>query len=266
LRASDSIGFSLVALSAGLIGFTGSMAGAADYQIVASGPLAFVFSDTSVFDGTTVEIGTLPPLLDPRRLEGGSFRATFRFSQVTPNPGGNSFYELSASSGMTSYELLDAAGLVLHRGSGPSDPTAIVSNNYGGIPFSVDEVLLSSGVGGVTGLNVPAALYSSPPEFISVADFNVNGFVSAGVDYVTDLSIPTDAATYLAFPTPGRSFDVLLEFGDGDFIDQVGPYQHAATELRYDITSLAVNPAVPEPAGILAVLVAAMPCLTRRRR
>jgi hypothetical protein len=93
-----------------------------------------------------------------------------------------------------------------------------------------------------------------------------SGFVDGGVDYVTDLSIPTDAATYLAFPTPGRCFGVLLEFGDGDFIDQVGPYQHAATELRYDITSLSVTAAVPEPAGMLAALAAALPCLNRRRR
>ncbi len=252
-----------VALCAGILGLVSRAAGAADHEVTASGTLLSVLSDSGTFDGTAA--GTLPPLLDLGRLQGGSFRATYRFTQVRPESGTTAFYELSASSGMTSYELLDRDGLVVHRGGSPSGPVAILSNNYGGAPFVVDQVLLGSEGHTITGLNLPAALYSPRPDFISHADFNLAGYVGAGVDYLSGLSIPTDAATYLAFPAAGRSFNVGLEFGDGDYIERLAPYQLVSTQLQYDITTLTVT-AVPEPAACLLLPALAVLGLRRVRR
>ena len=77
------------------------------------------------------------------------------------------------------------------------------------------------------------------------------------------MAIPTDAATYLAFPT--KLFAVLFEFSDGDVFSTVNPYQYANITLHGDITTLTVTP-VPEPATIL-LLTPALPIFgfTRRR-
>lgn len=247
-----------------LIGFAATAAGAQDYQVVASGPLYSVTSDSSTFDGT--KTGTLPLLLEDGRLAGGSFRATYAFTQVTPLTGAEAFYELSPSSGMTSYELLDATGAVVHRGGNPSEPVAILSNNYGGAPFTVDQVLLGSRVNDVTGWRVPAPRYGDAPDLNSFADFNFASYVGDGVNYLTDLSIPTNAATYLAFPgapLPGRVFDVNIEFGDGDYLERAAPYQYVTTQLQYDVTSLAVT-VVPDPAAAGMALLALAVFAVRR--
>jgi hypothetical protein len=251
---------------AGLIALAGSAAPATDYEITASGPLASILNDTSTSDGTTR--GTLPPMLDLNRLDGGSFRATFRFTPVAPVAGPTASYALSATSGMTRYELLDPSGQVVHRGSNPSEPMALVSNNNGAAPFTADQVLLSSSVESITGLHRPAPRYGATPDFLSLADFNVGGYVGNGVDYLTSLAIPTDPAPYLAPPLQNRMFDVLLEFGDGDYGDRVGPYQYAGTQLTYNITAVTVTP-VPEPTAAALALSAAgvlTACARRRRR
>ncbi len=252
MRTNNGIGV-LLLLSLATIGFTAPAGGAAEFEVVATGPLASVQNDASASDGTTA--GPLPPIFDLARLQGGSFRATFRFSGVTPGPGSTAVYDLGPSSGVTTYELLDPAGAVVHRGTGPSEPVAIVSNNFGGAPFTVDQVLLGSVVNSVTGWNVPATRYSPTPEFHSVAHLDVNSYVGNGVNYLSDLAIPTDAATYLAFPTAnaGRAFYAIAEFGDGDFVNRAGPYQHALTQLQYDIAALTVTP-VPE-SGLACLLV-----------
>jgi hypothetical protein len=248
----------------GFFGLMCSAALAADYLVTASGPLALVQQrEAKAFNGTTTT--TLPDVLDFDRLQGGSFRATFRFTPVTPNPsGGGAEYDLSPTSGMISYELLDSNGAVVHRGTHPSGPIALLQNNAGTPPFVVDQVVLSSDVNDVTGLHVPPAIYSPTPYFLSMADFNLGGDVGNGVDYLSDLSIPTDAATYLSFPVANggmRAFDMGIIFGDGDYMHKSGPYQFALAALQYDITALDVT-AVPEPSG-LALLALGIIALSR---
>lgn len=264
MTRSKSFASVVSVLIAGVVGFAAPASYAQDYRVVASGPLVSVTSDSRTFNGTTV--GTLPRLLDDARLAGGSFRAIYAFSQVTPTAGTEAFYELSAPSGMTSYELLDSSGAVVHRGTNPSEPVAILANNNGGAPFIVDQVVLGSRVNNVTGLRVPAPLYGATPDFNSFADFNFAGYVSGGVNYLTDLRIPTDAATYLAFPgppLPNRMFNVVIEFGDGDYLDRVAPYQYVTTQLQYDITALTVT-AVPEP-GMAGLVIVPLCVLGMRR-
>lgn len=251
----------IVALGAATPVLTSATTNAADYEIVASGPYFSGFVDSSTFDGTTSS--ALPPMLDLARLEGGSFRATYRFNEVTPNAGVSAYYLLSPSSGITSFELLDASGAVVHAGSGPTLAEALVQNNYGGAPYTVDSILLGSSGQTVTGANVPSPLYSQPSHLMTFAGFNFGEYVgNGGPEYLNDLSIPTDAATYLAFPE-FKVFDMGVEFGDGDWMDRVNPYQYAYAQLQYDITALTVTP-IPEPAAA-CVLLSAL-CLLRRRR
>ncbi len=264
MRPNTSAGIAAVVISL-LSTFPTAADGALDYEITASGPYFSALVDSSTYDGTTVRDGNLPPLLDLPRIEGGSFRATYRFTQVTPDTGTTSaYYELSASSGMTSYELLDSNGVVVHHGSGPTFAEAYLANNDGNSPYSVDQVLLGSTGLSVTATNMPAPLYSSPPSFLSYAGFNFAEYVgNGGPEYLNDLSIPTDAATYLSFPD-FKVMDVGLEFGDGDFIDRVDPYQYAYIQLQYDITALTVTP-IPEPTAA-CILLPALLALARRRR
>lgn len=250
----------LLLASVALICFACPRASGADYEVTASGRLGAVQSEAKAFDGTTT--AALPDILDLGRLQGGSFRATYRFMQVTPATSGTAaHYDLGLGYGMTRYELLDANGVVVHRGTNPSEADVVIENNFGSPPFSVDQVFLSSVVNSVTGVEVPEAKYSLTPDFLSAADISVVGNVGNGVNYLNELSIPTDEATYLSFPnTPtGKSFDVLLEFGDGDYLNQAGPYQHVFAQLRYDVSTLAVMP-VPEPtlAGLLAICACGM--------
>jgi hypothetical protein len=122
-------------------------------------------------------------------------------------------------------------------------------------------VLLSSNVNNVSGAMIPTPLYSQPPDLISIADFNVAGYATGGNDYLQDLSIPTLAATYLSFPN--RNFDVLMEFGDGDYLNRVSPYQYSAVQATFEISSLTVTP-VPEP-FVSAGLLVMTPLLLLRR-
>lgn len=236
----------LAVASAGMLAFAYPAANAADYVITASGPLLSVYSFSDTFNGT--DHGELPPLLDVDRLTGGTFNASFRFSTVTP-PGGytSAYYDLSGTSAGMTFDLFDAGGQVVHHKSDSSGAEAIVANNNGSAPYIVDQVLLVSINNGITGLVFPTPLYTPPGEIFSVADFNFGGYVGGGVDYVTDLSIPIDAATYLAFPS--KFFDVVLSFADGDVVDMVNAYQSAELYITYEINSLSVT-AVPEPSSL----------------
>lgn len=233
---------------------------AADYEMIASGPLISASSDSSTFDGTNH--GMLPPALNLSALDGGSFTATFRFSTVTPIAGSLALYPLLPPAGMTSFDLRNPAGQVVHHGSGPFEADATVENNYGSPPFSVDQVFLASQVNSITGSIIPAPIYSPSGDLILATDLSFSGYVSGGTQYLTDLSIPTNPAIYLAFPN--RTFDLLIEFGDGDYLDQIGPYQLIDTVAQYEITSLAVT-RVPE-AGLISVLFPALSAVAIRRR
>jgi hypothetical protein len=250
----------LVAASIGMLAVTAPRAHAVDYQIVASGPLVSAISDSSTFNGTTH--GTLPPLLDLAALAGGSFSATFRFSTVTPDPGDSAFYELDPASGIT-FDLLNSSGAVVHHGSQSSDPIAIIENDSGNAPFTVDQVFLAANVNNISGANIPVPIYTPPGDFFPGTDLSFFGNVAGGAQYVTDLGIPTDPATYLAFPD--RVFDLVMSFGDGDYFAQVGPFQRVDTTVQYQITSLSVT-AVPEP-GVMSLVLAglAMNALRRSR-
>lgn len=248
---SSSISKSILTIAATILGVVPA-ARAADYLITASGPFVSMTSDSDTFDGTTH--GTLPPILDPVLLEGGSFRATFRFTPVTPIPGDNAFYELSAPSGMTC-DLLNAAGDIVHHAAEATAPIAYLTNDSGGAPYVVDQVVLASN-NALTNSHFPTPLSDFPPEIYSVLDLSCFAYVSPGVNYLSDLSIPTAAATYNAFPN--RLFDVYLEFDDGDFIDQVGAYQYVNSIGQYQIDSLTVTQVVPEPVTLPLVLGAAL--------
>ncbi|MEK6674725.1 MAG: PEP-CTERM sorting domain-containing protein [Planctomycetota bacterium] len=231
-----------------LLALVSSRAKAADYVLAASGPISSISSDSSTFDGTN--FGVLPPLFDVDRLAGGTFMATYRFSTVTPALGSFAFYPLSASS-MLNYDLLDASGQLVHHGGDSSDPIAILQNNSGTAPFTVDQVLLGAFVNSITGLLVPTPLYGPTGDVFSSGDIIVFGNVDGSVDYLTDLAIPTDAATYLAFPEMASR--MVLEFGDGDYSKMVDPFQYAVTYLEYDIAALTVTP-VPEPATVILLM------------
>jgi hypothetical protein len=93
------------------------------------------------------------------------------------------------------------------------------------------------------------------------------GTVSATTNYLDDLSIPIDAATYLSFPS--SRFSIGVEWTDGDPFDDIPPYQIIDTFVSYDITGVRVS-AVPEPGSalLLATGLAALSLGTRlgRRR
>jgi hypothetical protein len=235
----------------------------ADYRITASGTFSTATPFSETFDGTV--FGELPPLLDVSPLEGGSFNATFQFSTVTPTSGAatTAFYEIPGESNGMTFDLFDSSGQLVQHGSNRANAVAILSDNSGGAPYTVDQVLLSSDIDGLAGTNFPAPLYTPPGEVLSVADFSWYGNVSGGANYIADLSIPIDAATYMGFPT--RSFDVYLSFFDGD-PNAVGPYQYADLLISYDITTLSVTE-VPEPgsAFMLASVLLGLTARARRR-
>ncbi len=133
----------------------------------------------------------------------------------------------------------------------------------GSIPFRVDQDFFTSTIGTITGLAIPTPLYTLPPDYISVAGLNFAGTVDPSTNYTSDLGIPTDPDVYLSFPF--RIFDVLLEFGDGDYIDRVNPYQYNLVQIEYEITALTVTQVVPEPAT-LSLLAACGVVILRWRR
>ncbi len=255
---SPPIARRLALVSLGMLAITCPIASAADYEMVVSMTLLSAFSDSSTFDGTNHD--TLPPILDIAALEGGSFSATFRFSTVTPDKGDTAVYELPSPAGMT-VDLRNSSGAIVHHGSNPSDAVAIIANNTGSPPYVVDQVFLASSVNSITGSVIPAPIYSASGNLYLSSDVSFFATLT-GDDYLTDLSIPTNAATYMAFPN--RVFDVFIEFGDGDYGDQIGPYQLVTTIVQYQVNSLTVTP-IPEP-GLVSLLVPAISLVALCRR
>jgi len=123
-------------------------------------------------------------------------------------------------------------------------------------------VFFASTVNTITRSVIPAPLYGPPTDLLSAGDVGFAGNVSGGAQYVTDLSTPIDPATYLGFPD--RVFDVFIEFGDGDYGDQIGPYQLVTTIVQYQVNSLTVTP-IPEP-GLVSLLVPAISLVALCRR
>jgi hypothetical protein len=256
-----TIGCGQIALAAVFMGLLCSTASAGDYLMVASGPVISTSPESfsGTFDGITTTTNNLTPILDVARLAGGSFSATFRFS--TEYTLGD-FYDLNPPSGIT-FDLIDSSGGVVYHGSNFSDPIAILSNNYGGAPYTVDQAALYALGDSPDGLVLPTPLYG-PGTVLSNAGLNFSGYVSPGVDYLSDdVNIPINASTYLAFPS--KILDLSVQFQDGDAYYQ-GPYQYDSFDAQYNITALSVT-AVPEPGSgfLLFSAVAVLKLLGLRR-
>ena len=81
-----------------------------------------------------------------------------------------------------------------------------------------DSVRLFSFINAVTGLTAPAPIYSPSGQLGALQSAMLfSDDVTPGTDYLTDLSIPLNAATYLSFPNSRVCVGAF--FGDGDFID-----------------------------------------------
>jgi hypothetical protein len=63
---------------------------------------------------------------------------------------------------------------------------------------------------------------------------------------------------------PNRTFRAGAFFGDGDWLDQAGPFQYVETSVQYSINSLTIT-SVPAP-GVAAVLGFAGLLAFRRQR
>ncbi|MBY0310707.1 MAG: hypothetical protein K2W85_01415 [Phycisphaerales bacterium] len=244
------------------LGILAAPAIAQDYLITISGPYRTFANEGFSFDGTTN--GTLDPIYNIQRLTGGTFSATFRFQAVTsPAPGDFAGYDFTPPAGLT-YDLFDSAGALVHRGTSPSNAGATVTNNFSfnGNPPS-DSVSMFSFVRNVTGLVTPAPLYGPGEVGAIQSSIGFGGVVSPGNDYLTDLSIPLSASTYLSFPN--RTFRTAAYFGDGDFFDFLDPYQYIETSVTYGITSVNVTQ-VPAPGAASVLGLGGLLAARRRRR
>ena len=129
-----------------------------------------------------------------------------------------------------------------------------------------DSVRLFSFVNAVTGLTAPAPIYS-PSGQLGALQYAMlfSGDVTPGTDYLTDLSIPLNAATYLSFPNSRVSVGAF--FGDVDFIDQGDPFQYIETSVSYSLTGVSIS-LIPTPgaAAILALGVMMVGGPRRRQR
>lgn len=223
---------------------------AADFRLSVGGTYKSSSNETSRFDGTNVFTNDLPPLLDLDRLRGGTFAATFLFPDVKPVTGGHSaFYNFGPAYGMT-FTLFDASGAAVHRGSSPSSPSALIFNDLSSSTGVIDQASLFAFVNDVTGLHIPSTVYTTDHGVdVFQSSLIFRGDVTAQTNYLNDLSIPTDAATYLRFPS--RTFTTGVEFFDGDPSGD-GPGQLIDTFVSYDITRVVIT-AVPEPGSALLV-------------
>ncbi len=161
------------------------------------------------------------------------------------------------------YDLFDSSGALVHRGTSPSSAGATVQNNNPNPSGVFDVVTLYCFVNNVSGLITPAPLYSPAGEVGAVTSFlGFSGPVSPESDYLPDLSIPTAADAFLAFPS--KRFSASMYFGDGDFFDFIDPYQYIETRVEYSITSVSISQ-IPTPSAA-AVLTLGGLVASRRRR
>jgi len=260
LHHSRHLTVSRFVAAAVLAGLTGLAARGADFLMTASGPFASASDFSDTFDGTAH--GQLPTLLDSERLMGGSFRASYWFSAVTPLDDGSTVavYDLSTTTARMSFDLLDEDGIVVHSGVQSLTPEIYVANNNGAQPFSVDQVLLFSLFEDVSDSSFPTPIYG-PQDRFAGASLSFAGYVDNSINYLSDLAIPTDEGAYAPFMW--KTFDVHLYAADGD-INQVDPYQISESIIGYDITSLSIV-AVPE-AGTVSLFGSAMAYIALRRR
>jgi len=97
----------------------------------------------------------------------------------------------------------------------------------------VDQAALYALGDSPDGLVLPTPLYG-PGTVFSNAGLNYSGYVSPGVDYLSDdVNIPTSTSTYLAFPT--KILDLSVSYQDGDADHQIGPYQSASFDAQSDL-------------------------------
>lgn len=231
-------------------------AAAQNYVFTFGGTFASSFSEGYGFDGTN-DTDTPPPVLNLTALKGGTFTATLTFPAVVPpsNPAFNFASYRSDPSYRFQFRLYDAAGNVVHEGSGTS-PSVTISNNVpvreAGSPVIVgyyDGVEFTGEASQVSGLTLPPPLYSAQPDvFYGLSSFRFNNFSDLTRDFLSNLSLPTDAAPYLSFPN--RRFSTSVFWGDGDYNDQVNPFQYVQTDVSYNITSVRVAAVVPEPSAL----------------
>ncbi|GEM_PF-1325203 len=262
IRSSTLLSPAVVVSAALALAACAGSANAEDFIITVSGTYQSFFNDGFNFDGTNTT--PLAPLYDIPRLTGGTISASYRFSAVTNPPAGSfTSYDFAAPAGMT-YELFDAMGALVHSGTSPSDAFAFVFNNSASPSGMEDGVSLFSFVNTVTGLTAPAPLYSPSGELGALQSAMLfSGSVTPGTNYLTDLSLPLDAATYLSFPN--SRVRVGAFFGDGDFLDQADPFQYVETSVSYSITSVSISQ-IPTPGAASVLALGGLVARRRRRR
>jgi len=244
----------------------------ADTMFTMTGDFRSVYNDSYAFDGT--DFTDLPGLFDG--LIGGTFRATYFVPTVVPptDPTFNfASYRFPAPYGMT-FTLYNRDGVAVTQGRGDTTyASATVSNNVpvtnssGNLLGLFDEVELAGYPGELTGLQKPTALYGTPDFFIGYSSFRFNNLFGPYLpDLLNSLNLPTNAATYLSFPS--KTFTAGAFWGSGDYNDQGNPFQYDDSHIYYDIRGITSITAVPEP-GTFALLlgfgVSGVGLLMRRR-
>jgi hypothetical protein len=232
----------------------------------------YSYNGGSAFDGT--DYTDLPPILDLAALEGGTFTATFTVP-AAPTPSSqtstHATYDFSPASSIQ-FTLYDAAGQVKYQSSGSAAFTQgnVYRNAYRYPSFvSYEDQVVYTCLDGftVSGVTPPPGTSDLGP--ISQFNFNISttDVMGATHNYLSDLSFPTDPATYLNFTQ--RLFNVDVAYGDGDTVNGVGPYRFFNTSAYYTVNSVRVTSVVPEP-GTLALFsiggaLVLRHCLRRRR-
>jgi hypothetical protein len=230
---------------------------AAGHLITLTGAFDGSYSVSFRFDGTNFFVNDQRPLFDLARLDGGSFRTTLFVPDVVPGGShGPAQYTFDPPTPLT-LDQLDPAGAVVHRVGGLLDEADVENRRIPGAEGGhADEVTFFAHASGLGGLDLPPELYG-PNQF---TDNTLSADFANGNRPLGDLSIPTDAATYLAYSD--TQFFVGLDVVNGD-PNGVGPYVDVFTSLDYTITGVTV---VPEPAGLALLTAGGLLLLCSRLR
>ncbi|MBX9623497.1 MAG: hypothetical protein K2X82_06760 [Gemmataceae bacterium] len=197
----------------------------ADFLVTFTGEFDSGGGISERFDGTDFTYGEFPPLFDLDRLDGGSFRATFRLPSLPPMSGtGTRAFDI-APPALVALTLFDATGAVVHPGLGGTVDRGEVRNDRT-LPgrFREDGVLFGGSLawGGATGLVLPPERFGPNRASQAVVEFGFSTIDRGSPDIPGDLTVPTDGDTYLGFDE--SYFFLALEVVNGDYPDQVGPY------------------------------------------